>query len=290
MSPSTSAPVPVNHLIIVCCHAIYLGGEGGCANEANWLIEPFQAGETETYIRHVEAGVAGLARDPDNAILVFSGGATKRDKTARSEGEGYLAVALERNLFNLDAPAAPSALRPRLFVDRYATDSYQNVLLPLVQFPLYVQELQTRLRGRDTAPDSTATVEEPKAKLSHPTWPIKVTIISHGFKRRRFLDLHVPAMRLLLSRVAYVGIDPPFEPARMAQIEEGDRLRGYGAWERDPYGLGEGLRGKREKRGWDEESFRAEVLERFAGEARTLVERVVAFKGRDDDGRAPWEE
>jgi hypothetical protein len=91
MSPSSSpTPSPPTHLIIVCCHAIYLGGEGGCANEANWLIEPFQAGETETYIRHIEAGVAELARDTENAILVFSGGATKRARTARSEGEGYL--------------------------------------------------------------------------------------------------------------------------------------------------------------------------------------------------------
>jgi hypothetical protein len=117
-----------------------------------------------------------------------------------------------------------------------------------------------------------------------------MTVISHGFKRRRFLDLHIPAIRFPLSRTAYIGIDPPFEPARMAQIEDGDRLRGYGAWERDLYGLGEVLRGKREKRGWEEETFRAEVLDRFAGEARRLVEGVLAFQGRDDDGRAPWEE
>ena len=42
-----------------------------------------------TYIAHVEAGVRELSRDKD-AILVFSGGATKRDRTQRSEGEGYL--------------------------------------------------------------------------------------------------------------------------------------------------------------------------------------------------------
>ncbi len=78
-----------NHLIIVCCHAIYTGGPGGSAEESNWLIEPFQRGETGTYIAHIEAGVRELSRDKD-AILVFSGGATKRDRTQRSEGEGYL--------------------------------------------------------------------------------------------------------------------------------------------------------------------------------------------------------
>ena len=82
---------PPTHLIIVCCHAIYLPSQpGGCTDEANWLIEQFQTGETETYIRHVEAGVRELARDPDNAILVFSGGATKPSRTERGEAEGYL--------------------------------------------------------------------------------------------------------------------------------------------------------------------------------------------------------
>jgi hypothetical protein len=78
------------HLIIVCCHAIYLGGKGGHTNEANWLIEPFQTGETETYTRHIEAGVRRLAEDVENSILVFSGGATKLSRTLVAEGEGYL--------------------------------------------------------------------------------------------------------------------------------------------------------------------------------------------------------
>lgn len=82
---------PPTHLIIVCCHAIYLRGrEGGSANEAHWLIEPFQAGETGTYIKHIEAGVKALAEDTEDAILVFSGGATKRERTGVSEAEGYL--------------------------------------------------------------------------------------------------------------------------------------------------------------------------------------------------------
>ncbi|ETI29365.1 hypothetical protein G647_01818 [Cladophialophora carrionii CBS 160.54] len=313
--PHSTCPPRPTHLIIVCCHAIYVGGEGGCADEANWLIEPFQTGETETYIRHIEAGVKELARNQDTAILVFSGGATKRDRTVRSEGEGYLAVALEKNLFNLDTDIdtdtspSPSTLRSRIFVDRYATDSYQNVLLPLIQFPLFAQELQSRLRGEAvsgsydnhdshsqarTMPaideDGHAAMDpNSDAKLSIPTWPAKLTVISHAFKRRRFLNLHVPAARFPGTQTTYIGIDPPFEPGRMAEIEEGDRLRGYGVWEGDLYGLGALLSGKREKRGWDEGVFRAEVVGRFAGRARRHVEGVLAFKGRGDDGRAPWE-
>lgn len=75
------------HLIIVCCHAIYMGPDS--SDESNWLIEPFQTGETETYIAHIEAGVRELAQD-ERALLVFSGGASKRSRTDKSEGESYL--------------------------------------------------------------------------------------------------------------------------------------------------------------------------------------------------------
>ncbi|KAK7900366.1 hypothetical protein LTR67_004112 [Exophiala xenobiotica] len=87
-STSASASTSPNHLIIVCCHAIYTGGSA--EDESNWLLEPFQRGETATYLAHIEAGVRELSRDKEHAILVFSGGATKRDRTDRSEGEGYL--------------------------------------------------------------------------------------------------------------------------------------------------------------------------------------------------------
>lgn len=97
----------INHLIIVCCHAIYLGppspsraqsppsiepsapNELPSSNEANWLIEPFQTGETATYVDHIEAGVQALAAD-EHAVLVFSGGATKPHLSDKTEGDGYL--------------------------------------------------------------------------------------------------------------------------------------------------------------------------------------------------------
>lgn len=36
------------------------------------LIEPFQEGETSTFMEHAKAGIEALARDP-SSILVFSG-------------------------------------------------------------------------------------------------------------------------------------------------------------------------------------------------------------------------
>lgn len=78
-------------------------------------IEPFQKGETPTFVQHIEAGLDALAAKED-ALLVFSGcvflwafwvgeveernfadgnemkyrGSTKRDRTSLSEAESYV--------------------------------------------------------------------------------------------------------------------------------------------------------------------------------------------------------
>ena len=311
------SPVPT-HLIIVCCHSIYIGPDS--LDESSWLIEPFQTGETDTYIRHIEAGVGELAKD-EAAILVFSGGATKRERTARGEGGGYLVshgesllsgcagtneplgneedlplrsyltkhllqqVAMEHNLFGLET--TPSMLRQRMFVERFATDSYQNILLSLIQFPQFLREMDTNSDSRYIGQSA------PLPDKNHFHFPTKITIVSHEFKRSRFLDLHLPAMHWT-KETEYIGINPPFDSLKMAEIETGDRLRGYGAWEKDMYGAGELLAKKRKARGWDGEEFRREVLDRFpVDEVRKEVDDLVFWKDGDDltrlwNGKLPW--
>lgn len=63
---------PPTHLVVVCCHGIWTGGRTRGAAESEWLIAPFQAGETSTFMEHIKAGLVLLAGDP-NALLMFSG-------------------------------------------------------------------------------------------------------------------------------------------------------------------------------------------------------------------------
>ncbi|KAL6721370.1 hypothetical protein ACLMJK_000473 [Lecanora helva] len=150
--------------------------------------------------------------------------AATKEQTPIGEGESYLRLA--HHFLSSPSPSNPYTHLPttHLTHDPHATDSYQNLLFSLLHF----------------------------RTLTH-TYPSHITIISHAFKRRRFLELHLPGIRWPRDRVTYVGIDPPECVTSKSSLEEGEERRGYGVWKGDLYGVGEVLGGKRVGRGWREE-------------------------------------
>jgi dihydrofolate synthase len=122
-------------------------------------------------------------------------------------------------------------------------------------------------------------------------WPDHVTIISNGFKRARFLDLHCRAIRWRLDRTGFVGIDPEYmavDLARAESVRDGEKRNGFDAWENDMFGTGEVLEGKRMRRNpWgvcqllfeDEETRkRSKINSRIVGHREIL-----------GDDLQPWE-
>ncbi|ETN41292.1 uncharacterized protein HMPREF1541_03227 [Cyphellophora europaea CBS 101466] len=289
-------------LVVVCCHAIYLGPStpnpnAGNDEHAEWLIESFQAGETQTFIRHIEAGVTQLGEclgHGEDAILVFSGGATKTHRgCSRTEGQSYLQpkhendpgvgssiiqdLALARGLFGLDTGSP--ALRQRIFPETWATDSYQNILLSLIQFPLFVRQSSARSLKFEVSSSDPLSANVP----SRSQWPHKLIIVSHDFKKSRFLNLHLPAIAAPLVSVEYIGIDPPLDEEGLAKLVEGDRRRGFGAWRDDLKGTGTLLQGKRLERGWNEAAFVAAVVdenELWSEEDKRRLKQLV--RGEED--------
>jgi len=210
------------HLILVCCHAIYVGGPTSGASESDWLLAPFQTGETPTFTSHITTALKLLASSP-SSLLIFSGSST-RAETRKSEAQSYFDLCFDNDFWDLDKDGI---LRERVLLEEQALDSFGNLVYSVILF--------WKKTGR---------------------WPEMITIVSHAFKEGRFMELHVPAMRWPRERVRFVGVDPgymiegsaEFDAVRTEEVRRGERERGYKEWERDPTGRGGKLREKRKGR------------------------------------------
>lgn len=142
-----------------------------------------------------------------------------KPETEVSEGLSYARLA--KLHFYWDILSSPQ-LEARIITEQRALDSFHNVLFSLTKF--------YEVTGR---------------------FPEHMTIISHEFKRARFLELHCKALRWPLNKVTFLGIDPDYmleDVERATEVREGERRNGFQAWEKDLYGTGEELEGKRERR------------------------------------------
>lgn len=143
--------------------------------------------------------------------------------------------------------------------DPLSLDSYQNILFSLLAFHNHPSTMQT--------------------------YPTSITIITHAFKRRRFLELHLPALRWPADRVDFIGINPPGTP--LAALEQAEQRNGWDLWALDRYGAGGDLSGKRRKRDvWGVQAA-GYPEEKIADER---VRKLVRWKGPEVFAcRVPWE-
>ncbi|KAK4163589.1 hypothetical protein QBC43DRAFT_212520 [Cladorrhinum sp. PSN259] len=243
------------HLIIVCGHAIWLGGPSNGHDESEWLIEAYKKGETPTFIAHIKAGCDLLNSDP-NSVLVFSGAPTS-PLTQTSEARSYFSLAAANGYF-VPSSSSDDSKRKRILLEERALDSYHNILFSLTLF-----------------------------FSAYSAWPRRVTIISHEFKRTRLVEGHCRAIGYPLDRVRYVGINPPGVEGKTGAME-GSQLA-LGQWEQDPHGRGEELASKRVARnhwGVGQGLFESEEVR-----GRSGVETVEYGEGMEalvEGGRRPW--
>ena len=204
----TLAPVPdgwesADHLVMVAGHAVYTAESRSAEavqNEASWFLEPFQKGQLQTMLSHIRRGVEVTAGD-NATLLVFSGGETRVAAGPRSEAASYWEAAEAMGWFGFPSVRARSALEAQ------ARDSFENLLFALCRF-------------------REATGQYPR----------RVTVVSFGFKRRRFVELHRAALRFPRSRFTYLGIDPP---GLGLDVLRGELAHSAKPFERDPYGCAE---------------------------------------------------
>ncbi|GAB7358668.1 hypothetical protein MBLNU230_g3897t1 [Neophaeotheca triangularis] len=253
-------------LILVCGHATYLRPANPSAvnpsDESQWLLAPFQKSKTlnskpsehETFIQHILTGCRALRSDP-KALLVFSGGRTRAGCDV-SEARGYWDVLRAEEEAGMD-----QGVKGRIFLEENATDSFQNLLFSILEF--------RRVVG---------------------AYPATVTVVTHAFKAERFCQLHAVAIKWPLGRLRVWGINPPFTGEELREVEQGERERGMVPFEKDPYGAGALLGGKRRERCWSEE-----VLDRVGQGVEQEIVDLLHWKGGESEremfaGNLPWEE
>lgn len=149
-----------------------------------------------------------------------------------------------------------------MYAEEKALDSYHNVLFSLVYF--------WRLFS---------------------TWPKRLVIVSHGFKRERVIERHCKTIGFTQSRVSFIGINPPEhlgigKPATM----KGNAMA-LEEWTADPHGERDPLATKRAKRNpWatDQALFKTKAEEAQSG----VLLRVVPGVGQVllSGVRQPWED
>lgn len=222
-----------NHLIVVAGHSVIISGHLRDANidEKDWYLLDYQKGQglPQAMLRHIQTGIREAAQDP-HSLLLFSGGETRAVTGPVNEGSSYFRVADALNLWNgpsagataeAVADSAASNVRARTTAEEFATDSFQNLMFSICRF-----------------------------KEVTGSYPQKITVVSFSFKRKRFEELHAPALRWPSTQFHYIGADPDESTGfDLAKSTEGERNNAARPFETDLYGCHtDVLRHKRDNR------------------------------------------
>ncbi|RDX70217.1 hypothetical protein CR513_50562, partial [Mucuna pruriens] len=203
----------LQNLVMVAGHSVYTSSScGKIDEEESWFLESYQRnpGQAATFVTHIHEGIEVAARD-DFALLLFSGGETRRDAGPRSEAQSYWAVADSKGWYGKEA-----SVKWRALTEEHARDSFENLLFSICRF--------RELTG---------------------TYPQNITVVSYDFKEKRFAQLHRSAIRFPESRFFYAGT-PATSNARAGALKGEKLVRTQ--FERDPYGCQGSLYHKKLKR------------------------------------------
>ncbi|KAJ2747509.1 hypothetical protein GGI20_000498 [Coemansia sp. BCRC 34301] len=191
-------------LVLVPGHGVYLG-DGSPLDEASWYLLDEQRGEVGAFMAHIGKAVE-IVKEHDRSLLLFSGGKTRVEAGMYSEAQGYWAAADRMGWLTKD-------VYRRVATEEFARDSYENVLFSIARF--------REITGN---------------------YPDRITIVGFDFKRERFLNLHLRALKYPKIRFNYVGINPPGDSAQLLRAE---RRNAYDLFAKDLYGCSGKLAEKR---------------------------------------------
>ncbi|KAL3634809.1 hypothetical protein CASFOL_021863 [Castilleja foliolosa] len=189
------------NLVMIAGHSVYTSSKCDKVDDENaWYLEPYQKhpGQASTFVKHIERGVEIAAND-DMALLMFSGGETRKDAGPRSEAQSYWTVAESKQWFG-----KRDSVRSRALTEEHARDSFENLLFSLCRF--------RELTG---------------------TYPRNITVVGYDFKEERFVHLHRSAIRFPEERFFYSGT-PSSQNSKEAALKGEALVRTQ--FQEDPFG------------------------------------------------------
>ncbi|KAK2985455.1 hypothetical protein RJ640_006751 [Escallonia rubra] len=200
----------LHNLVMVAGHSVYMSSSCEKVDkEESWFLEAYQKhpGQAATFVAHIQQGVEITANDIE-ALLLFSGGETRKDAGPRSEAQSYWMVAESKGWFGKQED-----VRSRALTEEHARDSYENLLFSVCRF--------RELTGK---------------------YPSNITVVGYDFKEERFVHLHRSAIKFPEARFFYAGT-PASLTSREAALKGEALVRAQ--FQEDPYGCLGSLRRKK---------------------------------------------
>ncbi|KZV23181.1 hypothetical protein F511_05020 [Dorcoceras hygrometricum] len=198
------------NLVMVAGHSVYKSSSCEKVDKEDaWYLESYQKhpGQAATFIKHIQNGVEITAND-DKALLLFSGGETRKNAGPRSEAQSYWVAAESKGWFGKQ-----DEVKGRALTEEHARDSFENLLFSVCRF--------RELTG---------------------TYPRNITVVGYDFKEERFVHLHRSAIGFPESRFLYLGT-PSTQNARESALKGEALVRSQ--FQEDPYGCSGILRRKK---------------------------------------------
>jgi len=140
-----------------------------------------------------------MAEQETRTMLIFSGRESRKDVGPISEAASYYYLAMKKTWMH-------SGLIPRVYLEEYARDSFENLLFSICRF--------REVSG---------------------TYPERISVIGFDFKEHRFAELHRQAIYFSKENFTYAGLVPKTTLFDHAKAVEGEHAT-YASFQKDLYG------------------------------------------------------
>ncbi|KAJ3224816.1 hypothetical protein HK099_007860 [Clydaea vesicula] len=146
-------------------------------------------------------------------LIIVPGGQTRYSAGPKSEGQSYYEVAklMDNQMFN------NREFLNSVTTEEFAKDSFENLLFSICRFKEFTN-----------------------------FFPKTITIIGFKFKKFRFENLHLKAIKFNVKNFEYIGFDLPLQDRRTA--EEGEKKFSVLPFQNDLYGCRDPLSRKKKNR------------------------------------------